>query len=76
MVSELFPPNLPDEHNLPEYPVLVTAASASHFTEVMDLVYNMSAVRQKYSDIKLVIYDLGFSKSQVEEVSVNIVCNA
>ncbi|XP_045173066.1 uncharacterized protein LOC123534739 [Mercenaria mercenaria] len=67
-LEELFPPSLPDETNLPKMPVFVTAASASHYTEVMELVYNISAVIDKYKETKLIVYDLGFYTSQKKEI--------
>ncbi|KAL4223903.1 hypothetical protein ACF0H5_017366 [Mactra antiquata] len=73
-ITELFPHNLPDEQNMPQYPVFVTAASASHYTELMDLVYNTTAVRKKYPQIKLVIYDLGFGSSQVKKIQEKCDC--
>ena len=68
MISELFPSSLPDETNLPKIPVFVTAASASHYTEFMELVYNFTAVKNKYKETKLIVYDLGLYKSQIKEV--------
>jgi hypothetical protein len=34
----------------------------------MELLHNVSAVTDKYTDIKLIIYDLGLYKSQIKEV--------
>ncbi|XP_060602522.1 uncharacterized protein LOC132755646 isoform X2 [Ruditapes philippinarum] len=74
-IKELFPPSLPDETSLPKMPVFVTAASASHYTEFMELLHNVSAVTDKYTDIKLIIYDLGLYKSQIKEIESVCKCS-
>lgn len=67
-LEELFPPGLPDDKNLPRWPFFTTGASASHFTELTNLVYNMSSAIQKYPESRLIIFDLGLKEYQVEKM--------
>ena len=57
------------DQSLPSLPAIMTAFSANHYTEAMDLVENINTVvRSGYKDIKFYIIDLGLSISQQKEV--------
>ena len=57
------------DQSLPSLPALVTAWSANHFTEGMELVENINTVvRPAYKDIKFYIIDLGLFTSQKKKV--------
>ena len=58
------------DQSLPSIPALVTACSANHFSESMELVWNINnMVRPSYKDIKFFYYDMGLTDKQRKEVS-------
>ena len=58
------------DQSLPSFPALVTAVSANHFSEAMELVGNVNQqVRAVNKDIKFFIYDLGLTERQKEKVN-------
>ena len=55
--------------SLPSTPALVTACSANHFSESMELVWNVkNVVRPAYKDIKFYYYDMGLTAKQRKQV--------
>ena len=57
--------------SLPSIPALVTACSANHFSEAMELVENInSMVRPGYKDIKFFFYDMGLTNNQRKKVGM------
>lgn len=57
------------DKSLPTIPALVTASSANHFSESMELVWNINnVVRPAYKNIKFFFYDMGLTDRQIREV--------
>ena len=55
--------------SLPSLPAIVTASSANHFSESMELVENVNnVVRAVYKDIKFFFYDMGLTEKQRKKV--------
>ena len=57
------------DRKMPEYPAIVTALSSTHYLEGLQLVENVNTVvRKKYPKVLLIMFDIGLSTSQREEV--------
>ena len=58
------------DQSLPSIPALVTACSANHFLESMELVLNIkNVIRPAYKDIRFFYYDMGLTDKQRNKVS-------
>ncbi|XP_050418954.1 uncharacterized protein LOC126832277 [Patella vulgata] len=68
--GDVYIPDLPDPKiPIPRIPVIVAGASSNHFTEMQALMHNIDTVlRPVYPDIKVILYDIGFTESQRQAI--------
>ncbi|XP_050418950.1 uncharacterized protein LOC126832275 [Patella vulgata] len=68
--GDIYIPDLPDLNiPIPRIPVIVAGASNNHFTEMQAMMHNIDTVlRPVYPDIKVILYDIGFTESQRQAI--------
>ncbi|KAK3599734.1 hypothetical protein CHS0354_037206 [Potamilus streckersoni] len=72
---DFFPDSSNHSNKKFDFPTLVTAASANHFSELLELVENVNTIlRVQYLKMDLIIFDLGFTERQKIKLRQNCNC--
>ncbi|KAK6192611.1 hypothetical protein SNE40_004055 [Patella caerulea] len=68
--GEVYIPNFPDPRiPAPDIPVIVIGISSNHFNEAKAALYRLDTIlRPAYPDIKVIIYDIGLTKTERQAV--------